>query len=143
MIDSTTIADLFTQWDIPWIVTSALALTAAIYSARMVAASGAHGRRSFLAGGWTAFLAGMLALFVAVASPLDTFSESLLFMHMAQHFVLMSIAPPLIVLGAPVVPMLRGLPRWFIRAAAPALRYPRAAMRSDASSPSRAWPGLR
>ena len=31
---------------------------------------------------------------------------------MAQHFVLMSVAPPLIVLGAPVVPMLRGLPRW-------------------------------
>ncbi|HEY1768309.1 MAG TPA: cytochrome c oxidase assembly protein, partial [Terracidiphilus sp.] len=28
---------------------------------------------------------------------------------------LMSIAPPLIVLGAPVVPMLRGLPRWIIR----------------------------
>src|SRR6185312_14132184 len=59
--------------------------------------------------------AGLLALFTAVASPLDTFSESLLFMHMAQHFVLMSIAPPLIVFGAPVVPMLRGLPRWFIR----------------------------
>jgi cytochrome c oxidase assembly factor CtaG len=36
-------------------------------------------------------------------------------MHMAQHFVLMSIAPPLVVLGAPVVPMLRGLPRWTIR----------------------------
>ena len=61
------------------------------------------------------FLGGIVALFVAVASPLDTFSESLLFMHMAQHFVLMSVAPPLIVLGAPVVPMLRGLPRIVIR----------------------------
>ena len=30
---------------------------------------------------------------------------------MAQHFVLMSVAPPLIVLGSPFVPMLRGLPR--------------------------------
>jgi cytochrome c oxidase assembly factor CtaG len=50
-----------------------------------------------------------------VASPLDTFSGSLLFMHMVQHFVLMSIAPPLIVFGAPVVPLLRGLPRWVIR----------------------------
>jgi cytochrome c oxidase assembly factor CtaG len=62
-----------------------------------------------------AFLGGVAAIFVAVASPLDTFSESLLFMHMAQHFVLMSIAPPLMVLGAPVVPMLRGLPRAVIR----------------------------
>jgi cytochrome c oxidase assembly factor CtaG len=64
-----------------------------------------------------AFLSGILAIFIAVASPLDTFSESLLFMHMAQHFVLMSIAPPLLVLGAPVVPILRGLPRWLIRTA--------------------------
>ncbi len=46
---------------------------------------------------------------------LDTFSETLLFMHMAQHYVLMSVAPPLLIFGAPVVPMLRGLPRWFIR----------------------------
>jgi putative membrane protein len=61
------------------------------------------------------FSTGTLSLFVAVASPLDTFSESLLFMHMAQHFVLMSLAPPLIVLGSPVVPLLRGLPSWFIR----------------------------
>jgi putative membrane protein len=52
---------------------------------------------------------------VAVSSPLDTFSETLLFMHMAQHFVLMSVAPPLIVLGCPVVPMLRGLPRSIVR----------------------------
>jgi cytochrome c oxidase assembly factor CtaG len=36
-------------------------------------------------------------------------------MHMAQHFVLMSIAPPLIALSAPVVPMLRGLPRPIVR----------------------------
>jgi cytochrome c oxidase assembly factor CtaG len=58
-----------------------------------------------------AFFAGLLAVFVAVSSSLDTYSETLLFMHMAQHFVLMSVAPPLIVLGSPFVPMLRGLPR--------------------------------
>jgi putative membrane protein len=61
------------------------------------------------------FLAGLLSIFVAVSSPLDTYSETLLFMHMAQHFVLMSVAPPLIVLGCPFVPMLRGLPRSIVR----------------------------
>src|SRR3984885_9444764 len=61
------------------------------------------------------FLAGVFAIFVAVSSPLDTFSETLLFMHMAQHFVLMSVAPPLIVLGCPFVPMLRGLPPPVVR----------------------------
>jgi cytochrome c oxidase assembly factor CtaG len=57
----------------------------------------------------------MTSLFVAIASPLDTFSETLLFMHMAQHFVLMSVAPPLIVMGSPIVPLLRGSPGWVIR----------------------------
>src|SRR5580692_8044486 len=61
------------------------------------------------------FLAGLLAIFVAVSSSLDTYSETLLFMHMAQHFVLMSVVPPLIVLGSPFVPMLRGLPRSIVR----------------------------
>ncbi len=114
MIDTTTVADLFTNWDIPWIVTSELALAALIYTrgwARIRRTRPAQ----FPAWRLGAFLGGIFAVFVAVASPLDTFSESLLFMHMAQHFVLMSIAPPLIVFGAPVAPMLRGLPRWFIR----------------------------
>jgi cytochrome c oxidase assembly factor CtaG len=41
--------------------------------------------------------------------------DVLLTAHMTQHFILMSVAPPLIVLGAPAVPMLQGVPRWFIR----------------------------
>src|SRR5271170_514480 len=61
------------------------------------------------------FLAGIASLIVAIASPLDTFSDQLLFLHMAQHYILMCIAPPLMVLAAPIVPLLRGLPRWFVR----------------------------
>jgi len=61
------------------------------------------------------FLSGIASILVAIASPLDALSERLLFLHMVQHYLLMSVAPPLIVLGAPVVPMLRGLPRWFVR----------------------------
>jgi putative membrane protein len=114
MTDTTTVADLFTDWDIPWAVTSALALTAIVY-VRGWARIRLTRPAQFPAWRLLAFLSGCSALFVAVASPLDTLSESLLFMHMAQHFVLMSIAPPLIVLGAPVVPTLRGLPRWVIR----------------------------
>jgi putative membrane protein len=36
-------------------------------------------------------------------------------MHMGQHFVFLSIAPPLILLGWPIVPFLRGLPGWMVR----------------------------
>jgi len=112
---------LFTTWDIPWAVTAALAVTAAIYVRGWLQI---RRTRPGLFPPWrlAAFLGGILAIFVAVASPLDTFSETLLFMHMAQHFVLMSVAPPLIVFGAPVVPMLRGLPRGVIRALRPLFR---------------------
>jgi putative membrane protein len=114
MTDSTTVMDLFTRWDVPWLVTSELALAVLLYTRGWL---GIRRTRPVLFPAWRllCFLGGIAALFVAVASPLDTFSESLLFMHMAQHYVLMSIAPPLIVLGAPVVPVLRGLPRWTIR----------------------------
>jgi putative membrane protein len=109
---------LVTQWDIPWAITCALIVTALIYVRGWIRI---RRTRPSLFPGWRllAFLSGILALFVAVASPLDTFSESLLFMHMGQHFVLMLVAPPLIVLGAPVVPMLRGLPRWLIHGLRP------------------------
>jgi len=109
---------LITTWDTPWAITSALVVTAAIYVRGW---NRIRRTRAEQFPGWrcAAFLCGVTAIFVAVASPLDTFSESLLFMHMAQHFVLMSVAPPLIVLGAPVVPMLRGLPRFIIRALRP------------------------
>jgi len=65
------------------------------------------------------FFGGLLAIWVALASPIDALDDFLLAAHMLQHFTLMSVAPPLLVLGAPLVPMLRGLPRWVIRGLRP------------------------
>jgi cytochrome c oxidase assembly factor CtaG len=63
--------------------------------------------------GWRAgaFLTGLMTLAVAVASPLDALSGFLLSAHMVQHLLLMSVAAPLLLLGAPLLPLLRGLPR--------------------------------
>ena len=52
----------------------------------------------------------MLSLWIALASPLDTSSSFLITAHMGQHMVLMMIAPPLILMGAPLIPLVRGLP---------------------------------
>jgi cytochrome c oxidase assembly factor CtaG len=57
-----------------------------------------------------AFLGGVAMFVVAVASPLDAFGGLLLSAHMLQHMILMMVAPPLVLLGAPGVPLLRGLP---------------------------------
>jgi cytochrome c oxidase assembly factor CtaG/polyferredoxin len=57
-----------------------------------------------------AFLAGLLTLWIALASPLDSFGSLLLQVHMLQHLLLMMVAPPLLLLGAPLAPLLRGMP---------------------------------
>lgn len=57
------------------------------------------------------FVVGVLSLWIAIASPIDALDDYLLAAHMIQHFILMSIAPPLMVLGAPTIPLLRGMPR--------------------------------
>jgi len=62
-----------------------------------------------------AFVAGLASLWIAVASPLDAFAGLLLSAHMAQHLLLMMAAPALVLLGAPIVPLLLGLPRGVAR----------------------------
>ncbi|MCI0547102.1 MAG: cytochrome c oxidase assembly protein [Candidatus Rokubacteria bacterium] len=68
-----------------------------------------------------AFLAGLGALLAALASPLDALAAERLSAHMAQHLLLMLVAPPLLWLGAPVAPLLLGLPHPLRRAVATAL----------------------
>lgn len=58
-----------------------------------------------------AFQAGLLTLFLALASPLHPLAEVLLQFHMIQHLLLMMVVPPLLLHGAPILPLLRGLPR--------------------------------
>jgi cytochrome c oxidase assembly factor CtaG len=75
-----------------------------------------------------AYLSGLTALFVALASPLDAFGNLLLEAHMVQHMLLLVVAPPLILLGQPVVPILRGLPARVLK---------------DGLGPFLSWRGLR
>ncbi|MGH7011749.1 MAG: cytochrome c oxidase assembly protein, partial [Caulobacteraceae bacterium] len=85
MIQIATAAGIFTDWDIPWIVTSALIVSSLIY-----ARGWARIRRTrpeiFTPWRLAAFLFGMLAIFIAVASPLDYFADRLMSVHMVQHF---------------------------------------------------------
>src|ERR1700688_1332138 len=61
------------------------------------------------------FVAGLGAIFLAIASPLDAFGGLLLQVHMVQHLLLMMIAPPAILSGAPYLPLLSGIPRSIAR----------------------------
>jgi putative membrane protein len=73
----------------------------------------------------TAFLAGVITLWVAIGSPLEALDDASLTVHMVQHLLLAAIAPPLLLLGAPELPLLRGLPQSLARGVvSPFLRLP-------------------
>ncbi len=59
--------------------------------------TGPRGRR------WreASFYAGVAAVFVALEPPFDDWADTSFAFHMAQHVLLMSVAPPLLVLGRP------------------------------------------
>ncbi|MGH2441764.1 MAG: cytochrome c oxidase assembly protein [Chloroflexota bacterium] len=56
------------------------------------------------------FYGGLLVVFVALESPIDAYDNRLFWAHMIQHVLLIMVAAPLISLGDPAVPMLRGIP---------------------------------
>jgi putative membrane protein len=61
-----------------------------------------------------AFLAGLAAIAVALMSGIERYDTTLFSVHMAQHLLLLLVAPPLIALAAPITQLLR--------AASPAVR---------------------
>jgi cytochrome c oxidase assembly factor CtaG len=76
------------------------------------------------AGHWVPYAGGILALAIALLSPIDAIGDHwLLSAHMLQHVLLSDIAPALIVLGlrSPVLPL--GLARPVLRTVAPGGRW--------------------
>ena len=55
------------------------------------------------------FVFGVLFIWIATASPLAALDHDMLTAHMAQHLLLMTLAPPLILLGMPRKPLADGL----------------------------------
>lgn len=110
------------SWSFPLWLSLSMLLTALLYLRgwfRLHAAIG-HAIPAWRA---ASFLVGLLSIWLAIGSPLALLDEQFLTVHMIQHLLLMTIAPPLIWLGAPALPLLHGLPQGFVQAVAgPLLR---------------------
>ncbi len=61
------------------------------------------------------FVLGLLSIWVALASPIAVWDQALLTGHMIQHLLLTTFAAPLILLSEPVMLLVHGLPRRFVR----------------------------
>ncbi len=93
----------------PWSI-SALAATAVVYGRGWLQLHRRDSER-WHGGRLAAFGGGLTLFFLALESPIETFASLLLQVHMLQHLLLMMFAPPLLWLGAPLFPLLRGLPQ--------------------------------
>lgn len=102
------------SWNLDFRVIAILILLAAIYlrgwlRIRQLIRRTDDGQRLLF------FLSGLFLIFLALDSPLDALDGLYLAAHMTQHLLLMMFAPALILLGHPMVPLLRGLPKAWVK----------------------------
>jgi len=106
---SDAVRDIIGEWSLPVWLTIAIALTALIYSRGWWKIRRTRPEQ-FTALRLASFISGLIILWLAIGSPMDGFADALLSAHMVEHLLLMSVVPPLLLWGLPVVPLLRGLP---------------------------------
>jgi cytochrome c oxidase assembly factor CtaG len=111
---SSNLQSLAGSWSPPLGITIVTVLTVAVYVRGWLRLRSSFPHLISL-GRLIAFVVGVLAFWIAVGSPLASLDDDLLSAHMIQHLLLMAVAPPFLLLGAPVVPFLHGLPRPFVR----------------------------
>lgn len=95
------------------IVNSLLLFTAAIYGWGVIRMR--HERRSIGIVHVVAFLCGLITIAAAVDGPLDALADASLSWHMVQHLLLIALAAPLLLIGAPIRVALGALPRRFAK----------------------------
>jgi putative membrane protein len=103
------------DWSIDPVVVAGLLLAALLY-ARGVRYARAHGlARHWHSGQAVAFFAGLYGVFIALDSGIDVWASRALWVHMVQHELLVLVVAPLLLLGAPLMPLWRAVPlgmRW-------------------------------
>jgi putative membrane protein len=110
------------SWQVSFSLTSTLVFTAFVYLRgwRHLRSTSRNTIPAWRAG---SCLLGLFLIWVALASPLSALDERWLTAHMVQHLLLMTIAPPQVLLGAPLLSLWHGLPRPFLAVIGPLSRW--------------------
>jgi len=103
--------DLWTAWSLEPVTLVALAFSAWGYTrgARTLWRRAGRGRSVAVWRAWC-YAGGMAAVFLALVSPIDAVGSALFAAHMVQHLLLTTVAPPLLLLGEPLLVTLWAFP---------------------------------
>jgi len=122
--------DLWSSWSGDLLVTAPLTISSGLFAwgvlrlrRRLGRFPPGFGERQVLC-----FASGAVVLVIALLSPLEGLAKVLLSAHMVQHVLLVTVAPPLLVLGKPEVAWLTALPDGW-RRSLPRQRRARSALR--------------
>jgi putative copper resistance protein D len=102
-----TIVGFLTAWSLDPLLQASVVGGTALYLLAVRRVDRAHPANPVPRARIVAFLAGMLALEVALQSGIERYDTTLFSVHMVQHMLLTMVAAPLIVLGAPITLVLR------------------------------------
>jgi putative membrane protein len=86
-----------------------------------------------------AFICGLVSVWTAVASPLATLDHQSLTIHMVKHLLLMTVAAPLVLAGAPVVVLQSWMSRCFIENNVPLGSRPTGSIERCLTHPVLCW----
>jgi len=91
-----------THWQFAPVVTVFTAVFAGLYVWGAVRVARRHPARPWPAWRMASFLGGLLVVLLATQSGIGVYDDTLFWVHMIQHLMLIMIAPPLLVAGQPV-----------------------------------------
>ncbi len=105
-------AAILNHWDFSAAVILPLLIASGLYYTGLYRAWQGRGRGKIISiPSAISFAAGIFTLLLALMSPIDAVSGVLFSVHMIQHLLLILVAAPLLVLGAPDMALLWALPR--------------------------------
>jgi putative membrane protein len=85
------------------------------------------------------FTTGLALIWILVGSPLAALDHQSLTIHMMKHLLLMTVAAPLLLAGAPVFPLVCGLPKLFIKSYPPLANPPARWLERSLMHPAVCW----
>lgn len=98
------------DWSFDPTIVLPLLLAGTLYLQAVRRVDAAHPGNPVPASRTVAFLGGLVAIEIALQSPIEHYDTTLFADHMVQHILLMFVAAPLIALGAPITLLLRAVP---------------------------------